>query len=65
MRRLKAFLSCVGFQIKKKFFNSPENDINHGCEEWKKIKAENEVETSCSEFDYLATYNLTTRWQTI
>lgn len=65
MRKVKAFLSCVGVQIKKKFFNDTKSDINHGCEEWKKIRAEKAEAQGFDEDDYLSTYNLTTRWQTI
>ena len=66
MRKVSTLLNCVNDKIKKFFFKSQKNDINHACEKLKEIADE---VTTLEEFkhsdEYALKYNTTTRWQTL
>ncbi len=66
MKKVRILINCVSSQIKKFFFKSQNNDINHACERLKEIAGE---VTSIEEFkhteEYTIEYNTTTRWQTL
>jgi len=66
MKNLKSILDCVKSKIKKKFFIATKTDINHECE---KLFNGNENTDSQEEIklakEYVESYTVTTRWQTL
>ena len=57
--RIFSFVKCI---LKKKFFNSPKNDIYQDCKEaMNTVVEDNEKEVD----EYLKNYQATTRWQTV
>ncbi len=66
MKNLKSILDCVKSKIKKKFFITTKTDINHECE---KLFNGNENSDSQEEIklakEYVESYTVTTRWQTL
>ena len=66
MKKLSTFINCMGEQIKKYFFKTQNNDINHACEELKKMADEvTSIEELKQTEEYALKYNTTTRWQTL
>ena len=66
MKTTVLFFKCICYEIKKKFFNSKKSDKYHGCEEvlnFDKNSSTSEEEKSFNE--YLESYKITTRWQTL
>lgn len=66
MKKVVEFLNCVAQLLKKKIFNSEKNDKYHGCEKvlnFDKNSSTPEEEKSFNE--YLESYKITTRWQTL
>lgn len=64
MKKLQQFLKCISGLIKKKFFISDKDDIYQECKELPGINKLVDPEDNDTE-EYLATYNSTTRWQTV
>ncbi|WP_319502451.1 hypothetical protein [uncultured Draconibacterium sp.] len=66
MKKINLFFRCAVDQIKKKFFKSVKNDINHACIELQNLEDESKVTVEEKEREeYAQNYNITTRWQTI
>lgn len=56
----------MGGIIKKNFFKSQNSDINHACENLKKMTDEvTSIEELKHTEEYALKYNTTTRWQTL
>lgn len=66
MKRLTFIISCVTSKIKKYFSNGEKSDISHDCEMFlnREVNASSEEEIKCAK-EYMDSYNLTTRWQTL
>lgn len=66
MKKLNSILGCLKSKIKKNFFNKSKTDINHECE---KLFNMNENTDSQEEIklaqEYVESYTVTTRWQTL
>jgi hypothetical protein len=66
MKKLNSIVACLKSKIKKYFFNSSKTDINHECE---KLFNMNENTDSQEELnlakEYVESYTVTTRWQTL
>lgn len=60
------YFSCLGERIKNYFSNEQNNDINHACEQLKKMADEaTSIEDLKHTEEYAIKYNTTTRWQTL
>ena len=66
MKKLNSIVACLKNKIKKYFFNTSKTDINHECE---KLFNMNENTDSQEELnlaqEYVESYTVTTRWQTL
>lgn len=66
MKKLESILACLKNKIKKYFFKESKTDINHECE---KLFNGNENTDSQEEIklakEYVESYTVTTRWQTL
>ncbi|WP_319590458.1 hypothetical protein [uncultured Draconibacterium sp.] len=66
MKKVNLLFRCAIDQIKKKFFKSGKNDINHACVELQNMEDESKITDDEKEREeYAQNYNITTRWQTV
>ena len=66
MNKVKKVMSCMEIVIKKFFFFNQKNDIYHECDKLLEM-SENEEQNDelVKNEEYINSYNVTTRWQTI
>lgn len=66
MKRISTMIQCLKSLLKKKFFNSVNDDINHNCKNAFSFEINTSDLNSKEETEeYLNNYKTTTRWQTV
>lgn len=66
MKRVEMMMQCLNALLKKNFFNSQKNDINHNCKNAFSFDLEKgELNINEETEEYVSNYKTTTRWQTV
>ena len=66
MKKLNSIVACLKSKIKKYFLISSKTDINHECEKLFKMNenTDSQEELNLAK-EYVESYTVTTRWQTL